>query len=82
MQYKNFSQYVEEFEKQRIKEILKNGELYMFDAKLTKEEHDKIVKDFEQIVLGTEKVEKDYVKDEKESQPDDIEKLINLKNFS
>lgn len=82
MQFKNFSQYVEEFKKQRMKEILKNGELFMFDAKLTKEEHDKIVKSFEQIVLGTEKVEKDCVKDEKEIQPDDIEKLINLKNFS
>lgn len=79
MQCKTFSDYVKEFEILRLREILKNGELYMFDTKLTKEEHDKIVQDFEKIVseqnFGTQ------VDAEKTNQ-DEIEKVINIKNFS
>ncbi len=82
MQFKSFSQYVKEFERQRLKQILKNGELFMFDSRLTKEEHDKIVKSFEQIISSNEEALKENVKEEKEPQQDDIEKLINLKNFS
>lgn len=33
-----------------IKKIINSGELYMFNAKLTKNEHDKIKQEFEKIV--------------------------------
>ena len=83
MQYKCLSDYVKSFKLNKLKQILNNGELYMFDAKLTKEQHDKIVKDLENII--NEKPEKELAKEsdnESENTANDIEKLINLKNFS
>ena len=83
MLYKCLSDYVKSFKLNKLKQILNNGELYMFDAKLTKEQHEKIVKDFENII--NEKPEKELAKqneNKSESMANDIEKLINLKNFS
>lgn len=84
MQYKTFSDYVREFEILRLKEILKNGELYMFDTKLTKEEHEKIVRDFEQIVNGqkSSNLENENQCEKIKDSKDEIEKILNLKNFS
>lgn len=79
IQRKTFSDYVKEFEIIRLREILKNGELYMFDSKLTKEEHDKIVRDFEKIVSEQNS---DNQAGANETNQNEIEKVINIKNFS
>lgn len=65
----------------KIKNILKNGELFMFDAKLTKQEHELIKQNFEKMVEeNATKVEKTSNIIPKSDDSTELEKLINLKN--
>lgn len=65
----------------KIKNILKNGELFMFDAKLTKQEHELIKQNFEKMIEeNATKVEKTSNIIPKSDDSTELEKLINLKN--
>lgn len=65
----------------KIKNILKNGELFMFDAKLTKQEHELIKQNFEKMVEeNATKVEKTSNIIPKSDDSTELKKLINLKN--
>lgn len=65
----------------KIKKIIESGELYMFNAKLTKQEHDLIKQNFEKMI---EESSKEVERQEKivkvEDSSTEFEKLINLKN--
>lgn len=65
----------------KMKNIIENGELFMFDAKLTKKEHDLIKQNFEKMIEeNTTKVEKTPEILPQTDDSTEFEKLINLKN--
>lgn len=81
MQYKTFGEYKQNFIISKLRKILQKGELFMFDAKLTKAQHEKIKADFENL-LTEQLQENNQVENSEDNQIKDIEKLINLKDFS
>lgn len=65
----------------KMKNIIKNGELFMFDAKLTKKEHEQIKQNFEKMIEeNTAKVEQTPEILPQDNDATEFEKLINLKN--
>ena len=65
----------------KMKNIIQNGELFMFDAKLTKKEHEQIKQNFEKMIEeNTAKVEQTPEILPQDNDVIEFEKLINLKN--
>lgn len=65
----------------KMKNIIQNGELFMFDAKLTKKEHEQIKQNFEKMIEeNTAKVEQTPEILPQDNDAIEFEKLINLKN--
>ena len=65
----------------KMKNIIQNGELFMFDAKLTKKEHEQIKQNFEKMIEeNTAKVEQTPEILPQDNDAIEFETLINLKN--
>lgn len=64
----------------KIKKIIDNGELFMFDAKLTKKEHELIKQNFEKMIEENAKKVEDTPEILPQEESTEFDKLINLKN--
>ena len=65
----------------KMKNIIQNGELFMFDAKLTKKEHEQIKQNFEKMIEeNTAKLEQTPEILPQDNDAIEFETLINLKN--
>ena len=75
----------DDFREYRIRKILNSGELYMFDARITKEKKDEIKEKFEKLCeekKQSEVTEKSVSKEINENECnflDNLEKIISLK---